>query len=58
MDDSFNSFDEKNIEKKYYIVEKHNENYIQESRIDKIICLIEDENKYFYFYILVLFLWI
>ena len=58
MDDSFNSFDEKNIEKKYYIVGKHNENYIQESRIDKIICLIEDENKYFYFYILVLFLWI
>ena len=58
MDDILILLMKKNIEKKYYIVEKHNENYIQESRIDKIICLIEDENKCFCFYILVLFLWI
>ncbi len=43
---NFNYFDE-NIEKYYYIVEKYDKNYIQESRIRKIICLIEDKIIYF-----------
>ena len=48
LDDNLIYFKE-NIEKKYYIVEKYDENCIQESRIDKIICLTDDENKIFLF---------
>jgi CRISPR/Cas system CSM-associated protein Csm4 (group 5 of RAMP superfamily) len=46
LENTFNYFDE-NIEKYYYIVEKYDKNYIQESRIRKIICLIEDKIIYF-----------